>query len=88
MLSNLKNTDLTEEMIDPKKESETGFHSSANPLNNFFVPVFNASDNIFNHFSDKELNQIKISIERAKHSLKASIDGFSPNLVPVQLLRK
>ena len=46
------------------------------------------SDNYFNDFTENELNEVEISIATAKDASNASSDGFSPDFIPVQVLRK
>ena len=74
--------------MDPETQKEIGCHESAKALKKFFSAVFNESDNCLNDFIDNQLNEIEILIEIAKDILNASGDGFGPDLILEQVLRK
>ena len=50
--------------------------------------MFNASDDIFNDFTDDESNVNKISIEKTKETLKQFGNGFSLHFKPGGVLWK
>ena len=56
---------IPEKMIELKKQTVNRGHGVSNAMIRFFVSIFNALDNYFNRFTDKELNKNEIWIELA-----------------------